>query len=130
MLKKFNKWHQNLLFWFMEKLNLGVYQVAWISWIKGFIIGALLLLLCSCGVQLKYGTATAYSDGIYEDKVILEVPANISIDTLSYSQFRWKLRTDFNFRWDYAQYAINQPYNWYFNNFRYNYWRPYNSFDF
>ena len=130
MLKKFNKWHQNLLFWFMEKLNLGVYQVAWISWIKGFIMGALLLLLCSCGVQLKYGTATAYSDGIYEDKVILEVPANISIDTLSYSQFRWKLRTDFNFRWDYAQYAINQPYNWYFNNFRYNYWRPYNSFDF
>ena len=127
-MSKFKKWHQNLLFWFMEKLNLGVYQVAWISWIKGFIMGALLLLLCSCGVQLKYGTATVYSDGIYSNDVILEVPNDV-VDTLNFFQFKRKLRTDFNFRWDFAQYQINQPYNYYFSNYRFNYWRPYNSFD-
>ena len=36
-MKKLIKWHQNQLFWFMEKLNLGVYEIAWISWIKGII---------------------------------------------------------------------------------------------
>ena len=127
-MNKFNKWHQNQLFWFMEKLNLGVYQVAWISWIKGFIMGALLLLLCGCSVQLQ----TGYVDPIYgnccDKDIILEVPDTVEIDTLSFSQFRWKLRTDFNFRWDYAQYAMNQPYNWY-SSFSYNVWRPYNSFD-
>ena len=129
-MNKFKKCHQNLLFWFMEKLNLGVYEIAWISWIKGFILGALLLLLCSCGVQLKYGSATVYSDGIYNNDVILEVPNTVEVDTLSFSQFKWKLRTDFNFRWDFAQYAMNQPYSWYWNNPRLDgIWRPYNRFD-
>ena len=129
-MNKFNKWHQEQLFWFMEKLNLGVYEVAWISWIKGFIMGALLLLLCSCGVQFKYGTAVAYSDGIYNNDVVLEVPNNVKIDTLNIFQFQRKLRTDFNFRWDFAQYAMNQPYSWYWNNPRLDgIWRPYNRFD-
>jgi hypothetical protein len=122
---KFNKWHQKQLFWFMEKLNLGVYQVAWISWIKGLIMGALLLFLCSCS---SYRLATLNHDPMYPVDYVIPIADNTKVDTLSYSQFKWKLRTDFNFRWNYAQYAMNQPYNWY-SSFSYNVWRPYNSFD-
>ena len=128
-MKKFIDWHKEQMFWFMTKFNLGLYEVAWIAWFKGLLLGALLLLLCSCGVQLK----TGYVDPIYNnccDKdIILEVPDTVEIDTLSFSQLKWKLRTDFNFRWDYAQFAMNQPYNWYSSNFSYNIWRPFNSFD-
>ena len=37
-MKFFLKWHKDKMFWFMEKLNLGAYEIAWISWIKGIII--------------------------------------------------------------------------------------------
>ena len=129
-MKKFIDWHKEQMFWFMTKFNLGLYEVAWIAWFKGLLLGALLLLLCSCGVQLK----TGYVDPIYNnccDKdIILEVPDTVEIDTLSFSQLKWKLRTDFNFRWNFAQYAMNQPYSWYWNNPRLDgIWRPYNRFD-
>ena len=41
---------------------------SWTKYVK-VLIGALLLLLCSCGVQLKYGSATVYSDGIYNNEL-------------------------------------------------------------
>jgi len=90
----------------------------------GIVVGLLFLFLCSCS---SYRLATIQDD-MYPVDYIIPVSENTKIDTLSYSQFRWKLRTDFNFRWDYAQYAMNQPYNWY-SSFSYNIWRPYNSFD-
>ena len=65
---------------------------------------------------------------MYPVDYVIPIAEDTKIDTLSFSQFRWKLRTDFNFRWDYAQYAMNQPYNWY-SSFSYNVWRPFNSFD-
>ena len=34
------KWHETYLLKMMDKLNLSVYQVAWISFIKGLILGA------------------------------------------------------------------------------------------
>jgi len=43
-----------------------------------------------------------------------------------------KLRDDFQFRYNFAEYAMNQPYSWYFNNRtlnRYNMWNPYSRFD-
>ena len=122
-MKKIIDWHKEQIFWFMAKFNLGLYEVAWIAWFKGLLIGGLLLLLCSCG---SYQLSTLNHN---KTNYFVSVPDDVKIDTLSYSQFKWKLRTDFNFRWDFAQYAMNQPYSWYFNNFRYNYWRPYNSFD-
>lgn len=122
-MKKIIDWHKEQMFWFMAKFNLGLYEVAWIAWIKGLLIGGLLILLCSCG---SYQLSTLNHN---KTNYFVSVPDDVKIDTLSYSQFKWKLRTDFNFRWDFAQYAMNQPYSWYFNNFRYNYWRPYNSFD-
>jgi len=92
--------------------------------IRVLSIIVLSLSLYGCGVQWQYSTLNTAG---YVDTLRSEGYAVEEINTVS--QLRWKLRTDFNFRWDFAQYAMNQPYSWYFNNFRYNYWRPYNSFD-
>ena len=74
--------------------------------------------------------STMHYDPIYgPEEVVLQVPSDVKIDTLSYSQLKWKLRTDFRFRYDYAQFAMNQPLSWYNRNFTYSYWRPFNSFD-
>ena len=85
------------------------------------------LLLSSCA---SFKLSTIHYDPLYgPEEVVLEVPSDVKIDTLSFSQLRWKLRTDFRFRYDYAQFAMNQPLSWYNSNFRYSYWRPFNSFD-
>ena len=90
------------------------------------IYSLFILLLTSCGVQWQYTTLNhaAQVDSIYRSP-------NVQIDTInSVSDLRWKLRTDFNFRYDFAQYAMNQPYSWYWNNPRLEgIWRPYNRFD-
>lgn len=96
----------------------------------GRFIGAIIVLgfyflLTGCS---SYRLATLNHDPMYPVEYVIPINNETKIDTLSYSQFKWKLRTDFNFRWDYAQYAMNQPYNWY-SSFSYNVWRPYNSFD-
>jgi uncharacterized membrane protein YgcG len=78
----------------------------------------------------SFKLSTMYYDPLYgPEEVVLEVPSDVKIDTLSFSQLRWKLRTDNTFRWNFAQYAMNQPLSWYNTNFRYSYWRPFNSFD-
>ena len=62
-----------------------------------FIYSLLILLLTSCGVQWQYTTLNhaAQVDSIYSSP-------NIQIDTInSASDLRWKLRTDFNFRYDF-----------------------------
>ena len=85
-----------------------------------------ILLFTSCGIQWQYSTLNnaAQIDSIYRSN-------DYQIDTISsVSDLRWKLRTDFNFRYDFAQYAMNQPYSWYWNNPRLEgIWRPYNRFD-
>ena len=87
-------------------------------------IGLLLLTGCSTTWHLS----TLNHDPIYD----LEVPANVQIDTLSSSQLRWKLRTDFRFRYDFAQYALSQPRSFDWNNRvlgnRYNVYNPYYGF--
>jgi len=61
----------------------------------------------------------------------IEVDSSVKIDTINNMfQLKRKLRTDFSFRWDFAQYAMTRPYSWYFNNPRLDgIWRPYNRFD-
>ena len=82
------------------------------------------------GCSSSFYLSTMHHDTIYgPEEVVLTVPSDVKIDTLSYSQLKWKLRTDNTFRWNFAQYAMEQPYSWYSNNFRYSYWRPFNSFD-
>jgi len=126
-MNKFIQWHKSIFYGMLEKWNISSYQAAWLSWTKGLLMGLLLLFLCSCST---YRLSTLNYDPIYgPEEVVLQVPADVKIDTLSYSQLKWKLRTDNTFRWNFAQYAMDQPYNWYANNFRYSYWRPFNSFD-
>ena len=46
-MSKFIQWHKRQTEWWMDKLNVGWYGVAWIAWIKGLVIGALIYhLMC------------------------------------------------------------------------------------
>jgi hypothetical protein len=88
------------------------------------------LLLTGCSTT--YHLSTLNHDPIYD--TVLEVPANVQIDTLSSSQLRWKLRTDFRFRYDFAQYALSQPVSFDWNNRllgnRFNRYSPYWSYSY
>ena len=91
----------------------------------------IVLLLSSCaGLQFKYATLNhaGHVDGIYNST------GNVKIDTLSYSQFKWKIQNNFQFRYDYAQYALSQPLSFDWNNrllgTRYNWNSPYWSYNY
>ena len=92
-------------------------------------IVALLIYLMVTGCS-SYRLATI-SDDMYPVDFTIPVSNETKIDTIdSYFKLKYKLRTDFNFRWDFAQYAMQQPYSWYWNNPRLDgIWRPYNRFD-
>ena len=92
-------------------------------------IVALLIYLMVTGCS-SYRLATV-SDDMYPVDFTIPVSNETKIDTIdSYFKLKYKLKTDFNFRWDFAQYAMQQPYSWYWNNPRLDgIWRPYNRFD-
>ena len=81
----------------------------------------ILALIVSCGVHKN---PPPPSSGVW-----LDVPPSIKIDTLSYTRLNWKLRTDFTFRWNYAQFAMNQPFSFYSSASFARFWNPFNSFD-
>jgi len=89
-----------------------------------FIYLLFLLLFTSCGVGFQYTTLNHadHIDGIYSSN-------DYTVDTLNEFQFRNKLRNDFNFRYDFAQYALSQPesFDWRFN--RYNRFNRYSRFN-
>ena len=84
----------------------------------------LILLLTGCA---SFQVSTLNHDPIYD--TILVVPSDVQVDTLTVSQLRWKLRTDFKFRYDFAQYAKSQPRSFDWNNRvlgnRYSFYNPY-----
>ena len=74
---------------------------------------------------------TTNNDPIYG---VTEEGDSIKINVIdSYSDLRWKLRTDDKFRWDFKQYALNQDLSWYSSfynrNFLYRYSPFYSSVD-
>ena len=69
------------------------------------------LLFTGCA---SFHLSTLNHDPIYD--TVLIVPADVQVDTLTVSQLRWKLRTDFKFRYDFAQYALSQPRSFDWNN--------------
>ena len=90
----------------------------------------LILTFTSCGVGLQYSTlnTAGHIDGIYSSN-------NPKINIInSFSEFQWKLRTDFNFRYDFAQYALTQPRSFDWNNRilgnRYNWFHPYLGYNY
>jgi len=49
-MKNFISWHKEFTNRFMIMTGMDSYQLAWFSWLKGFIMGILIMLLFSCGV--------------------------------------------------------------------------------
>jgi len=47
-MKKFLAWHEELVFDMMEKLDIGVYSLTWISFIKGVILGIIIMCFVGC----------------------------------------------------------------------------------
>ena len=84
------------------------------------------LLLTGCGVQWKY---TTLNHAGHTQQFSTVPDFGVEVDTLTFSQLRWKLRTDFNFRYNIAQYALRQPPSFDWNNRllgnRYSYRNPY-----
>ncbi len=87
------------------------------------------LLFTGCA---SFHLSTLNHDPIYD--TVLIVPADVQVDTLTVSQLRWKLRTDFKFRYDFAQYALSQPRSFDWNNRllgnRFNRYSPYWSYSY
>ena len=79
------------------------------------------VVFASCGIQK---TPPPLSSGPW-----LDVPSTVKIDTLSYTRLNWKMRNSFTFRWNYAQFAMNQPYSFYSSASFARFWNPFNSFD-
>tara|TARA_B100001564_G_scaffold128209_1_gene107066 strand:- start:727 stop:1617 length:891 start_codon:yes stop_codon:yes gene_type:complete len=92
---------------------------------KKLLIISLIIFLTSCST---FRVSTVYYDPIYGPN-----GTEIAVDVIDNEfELARKFQTDFRFRWDFAQYAMNQPYSWYFNNRalnRYNMWNPYSRFD-
>lgn len=142
MFKKFSKWHQEQLFWYMEKLNLGVYEVAWISWIKGFLMGVLLLLLSGCGsYQLStyqpVKTEVVYLDEIKKDSVNLFTSLEFNTITLDFRPLRPRFYWGHNYGyWGYRPlwmdfdfyYGFGNYYSYHYPYYSY-YYRPWNVWD-
>jgi len=42
---RFIEWHKHQIDWWMDKLNISWYGVAWIAWAKGVALGLLIWLL-------------------------------------------------------------------------------------
>lgn len=80
---------------------------------RNLILAVLMLTLTSCGVQ--WHLSTTNHDPIYGPTIV--VADDVEVDTLNYTQFKRKLRTDFSFRWDYANYMMNRPLSFYYRNY-------------
>lgn len=113
-MKKFKEWHTSIIKNYMNKFNMGVFELVWLSWFKGVIMAVVLLLLTSCGTT--YQLSTLNHNPIYDGNVeVVDV-------TIINNEFELakKFRTDDTFRWNFAQYAMSQDMRWsydfYWNN--------------
>ena len=47
-MRKLIEWHKNYYYNLLEKWNVTSYQVAWLAWFKGLVIGFIIMTLCGC----------------------------------------------------------------------------------
>jgi len=73
MKNKFKDWHTNIMMNYMDKLNIGMYGLAWLSWGKGIIMGIILMMLLGCSKD--------------DDVVSLEQVFEISLDGDSFDPY-------------------------------------------
>ena len=84
---------------------------------KQCILALVCVLAFSCSATYQIST-------LNHDPEIRIIDNEFQLDRL--------LRQDFKFRWNFAQYAMNQPYSWYMSNYgfnRFNRFSSYNRFD-
>ena len=78
---------------------------------------------------LLFSSCASFHLSTLNHDTVLVVSSDTQVDTLNEFQFRNKLRNDFNFRYDFAQYALTQPRSFDWNNRilgnRYNFYSPY-----
>jgi len=65
-------------------------------------------LLTSCGSGMYYFSTINHEPEYIGDVRVDKIQNRMDLN--------WKLRTDNQFRWDFAQYAQNQPLSWYYDN--------------
>ena len=73
MINKFKEWHTNIMLSYMDKLNIGMYGLAWLSWGKGILMGIILMMLVGCSKD----------DGVQELQEVFE----ISLDGESFDPY-------------------------------------------
>ena len=92
----------------------GVKPILNLHYMKQCIIALVCLLAFSCSSTYQIST-------LNHDPKVTVIDNEFQLDRL--------LRKDFKFRWNFAQYAMSQPYGWYMSNYSFNRWRPYSTFD-
>ena len=144
-MNKFIQWHKNIFYKILEKWNISSYQAAWLSWLKGLLIGLLLLTLCGCSTyQLApkdkcCDTEVVYLDEIKSDSVNLFTSLDFNTITLDFKprfsinhSWYWgssygywghrPLWMDFDFYYGYNNYySYHYPYYSYYHR-PWNYW--------
>jgi hypothetical protein len=73
-----------------------------------YILILLTFLLTSCGGTSYYLSTINHTPEYIGDVRVDKIENRMDLN--------WKLRTDNQFRWDFAQYAQNQPLSWYYDN--------------
>jgi len=142
-MKKLKEWHKNYYYGLLEQWDISSYQASWLSWFKGFIIGLIVVTLCSCGtykaapVDKCCETEVVYLDEI-EDGTTVFTSYDSAIIRLEFKPLRpnfyfgfnnnyghWSSRPlwlDFDF-YQGNYYSYNSPYYSYFH-------RPWNFWDY
>ena len=69
-MRKLIEWHKNYYYNLLEKWNVTSYQVAWLAWFKGLVIGFIIMTLCGCGTyQLTPVDECCETEVVYLDEV-------------------------------------------------------------
>ena len=143
-MRKLIEWHKNYYYNLLEKWNVTSYQIAWLAWFKGLVIGFIIMTLCGCGTyQLTPVDECCETEVVYLDEVkgdSVNIFTSLDFNTITFkfkprfyrgSDFYWgntysywgmrPLWMDFNNYGNY--YSFNSPY---YSSF----YRPWNYWDY
>ena len=143
-MRKLIEWHKNYYYNLLEKWNVTSYQVAWLAWFKGLVIGFIIMALSSCSTyQLTPVDECCETEVVYLDEVkgdSVNIFTSLDFNTITFkfkprfyrgSDFYWgntysywgmrPLWMDFNNYGNY--YSFNSPY---YSSF----YRPWNYWDY
>ena len=134
-MERFINWHKNYYYGLLEKWNVSSYQAAWLSWFKGFIIGFIIMTLCSCStyqlapIDKCCETEVVYLDEIKGDSV--NIFTSLDFNTITF-KFKPRFYRGSNLYWgnNYGYWGSRplwMDFNFYNGNF-YSYHNPYYSY--